>query len=291
MLPRFFIHRPVFAWVLAICIMALGAIAVTRLPVEQYPDIAPPQVNITANYTGASAQTVEDSVTQVIEQQIKGIDHLLYFSSTSSSSGQARITVTFDQRANPDIAQVQVQNSVNQAINRLPQEVQQQGVTVAKSQGDALMVVSLYDTSRRMERVDVSDFLVSNVQDPISRIPGVGEINVFGAQYAMRIWLDPHKLRAFNLMPADVRSAIEAQNTQVTAGELGALPAAPTQGLTATVTAQSRLQTPEQFRAIILRTLPSGAACTWPTWRGWRSVRRITRPAATSTATRRRASR
>ena len=221
MLPRFFIHRPVFAWVLAICIMAFGAIAVSQLPVEQYPDIAPPQVNITANYTGASAQTVEDSVTQVIEQQIKGIDHLLYFSSTSSSSGQARITVTFDQNANPDIAQVQVQNSVNQAINRLPQEVQQQGVTVAKSQGDSLMVVSLYDTSRRMERADVSDFLVSNVQDPISRIPGVGEINVFGSAYAMRVWLDPHKLRAYDLMPADVRTAIQAQNTQVTAGELG----------------------------------------------------------------------
>ena len=260
MLPRFFIHRPVFAWVLAICIMALGTIAVTQLPVEQYPDIAPPQVNITANYTGASAQTVEDSVTQVIEQQIKGIDHLLYFSSTSSSSGQARITVTFDQRANPDIAQVQVQNSVNQAINRLPQEVQQQGVTVAKSQGDSLMVVALYDTHRRMERVDVSDFLVSNVQDPISRIPGVGEINVFGSPYAMRIWLDPHKLRAFDLMPSDVRTAIQAQNTQVTAGELGALPTGPEQALNATVTAQSRLQTAEQFRAIILRTLPSGAA-------------------------------
>ncbi len=260
MLPRFFIHRPVFAWVLAICIMAFGTISVTQLPVEQYPDIAPPQVNITANYTGASAQTVEDSVTQVIEQQIKGIDHLLYFSSTSSSSGQARITVTFDQSANPDIAQVQVQNSVNQAINRLPQEVQQQGVTVAKSQGDSLMVVSLYDTSRRMERVDVSDFLVSNVQDPISRIPGVGEINVFGSAYAMRVWLDPHKLRAYDLMPSDVRSAIQAQNTQVTAGELGAMPSSPTQSLNATVTAQSRLQTPEQFRAIILRTLPNGAA-------------------------------
>ncbi len=260
MLPRFFIHRPVFAWVLAICIMALGTIAVTQLPVEQYPDIAPPQVNITANYTGASAQTVEDSVTQVIEQQIKGIDHLLYFSSTSSSTGRTRITVTFDQRANPDIAQVQVQNAVNQAVNRLPQEVQQQGITVAKSQGDPLMVVSLYDTTRRMQRVDVSDFLVSSVQDPVSRIPGVGEIDVFGSPYAMRVWLDPHKLAAYQLMPSDVRTAIQAQNTQVTAGELGALPADPQQSLTATVTAQSRLQTAEQFRAIILKTLPSGAS-------------------------------
>ncbi|HBK46694.1 MAG TPA: hydrophobe/amphiphile efflux-1 family RND transporter, partial [Xanthomonadaceae bacterium] len=200
------------------------------------------------------------SVTQVIEQQIKGIDHLLYFSSTSSSSGQARISVTFDQAADPDIAQVQVQNSVNQALNRLPQEVQQQGVTVAKSQGDSLMVVSLYDTTRKMTRVDVADFLVSNLQDPISRINGVGEINVFGAQYAMRVWLDPHRLNAYQLMPGDVRTAIEAQNTQVTAGELGAPPSGPGQALNATVTAQSRLQTPEQFRAIILKTQANGAS-------------------------------
>ena len=262
MLSRFFIHRPIFAWVLAIVIMALGSMAVVQLPVEQYPDIAPPQINITARYTGASAQTVEDSVTQVIEQQIKGIDNLLYFSSTSASNGQSRITVTFDQSADPDIAQVQVQNSVNQAINRLPQEVQQQGVTVAKSQGDSLMVVSLYDTTGRMQRVDVSDFLTSSVQDPMSRIPGVGEIDVFGAPYAMRIWLDPHQLRAYGLMPSDVRRAVEAQNTQVTAGELGAPPAAADQQLNATVTSQSRLQTPEQFRQIILKTLPSGAAVT-----------------------------
>jgi multidrug efflux pump len=260
MLPRFFIHRPIFAWVLAICIMAMGAIAISTLAVEQYPDIAPPQVNVRATYNGASAQTVEDSVTQVIEQQIKGIDHLLYFSSTSSSSGESRISITFDQSADPDIAQVQVQNSVNQALNRLPQEVQQQGVTVAKSQGDSLMVVSLYDTTRKMTRVDVADYLVSNLQDPISRINGVGEINVFGAQYAMRIWLDPHKLSAYQLMPGDVRSAIQEQNTQVTAGELGALPTGPEQALNATVTAQSRLQTPEQFRDIILSTLPSGAS-------------------------------
>ncbi|TBV76343.1 efflux RND transporter permease subunit [Pseudoxanthomonas winnipegensis] len=260
MLPRFFIHRPIFAWVLAICIMAMGAIAIATLPVEQYPDIAPPQVNIAANYTGASAKTVEDSVTQVIEQQLKGIDHLLYFSSSSSSSGQSRISVTFDQRADPDIAQVQVQNAVNQAINRLPQEVQQQGITVSKSQGDSLMVVALYDTTRKMTRVDVADFLVSTLQDPISRINGVGEINVFGAQYAMRVWLDPHRLNAYRLMPSDVRAAIQAQNTQVTAGELGALPAIDGQSLNATVTAQSRLQTPEQFRQIILTTLPSGAS-------------------------------
>jgi len=260
MLARFFIARPIFAWVLAICIMAAGAIAVFTLPVEQYPDIAPPGVNVTATYNGASAQTVEDSVTQVIEQQIKGIDHLLYFSSTSSSSGQARISITFDQAANPDIAQVQVQNAVNQALNRLPQEVQQQGVTVSKSQGDSLMAVALYDSTDRLDNVDISDYLISTLQDPISRINGVGEINVFGAQYAMRIWLDPHKLNAYNLMPGDVRSAIEAQNTQVTAGELGALPTGADQALNATVTAQSRLQTPEQFRAIILATQADGSS-------------------------------
>jgi multidrug efflux pump len=260
MLARFFIHRPVFAWVLAICIMGMGAIAVFTLPVEQYPDIAPPAVSVSANYNGASAQTVEDSVTKVIEQQIKGIDHLLYFSSSSSSAGQSRISITFDQQADPDIAQVQVQNAVNQALNRLPQEVQQQGVTVAKSQGDSLMVVALYDASDRLKTVDVSDYLISNLQDPISRINGVGEINVFGAQYAMRIWLDPHKLNAYRLMPADVSSAIQDQNTQVTAGELGALPTGPAQALNATVTVQSRLQTPEQFRNIILSTLPDGSS-------------------------------
>ncbi|WP_369916390.1 efflux RND transporter permease subunit [Xanthomonas sp. NCPPB 3005] len=260
MLARFFIARPIFAWVLAICIMAAGAIAVFTLPVEQYPDIAPPGVNVTATYNGASAQTVEDSVTQVIEQQIKGIDHLLYFSSTSSSSGQARISITFDQAANPDIAQVQVQNAVNQALNRLPQEVQQQGVTVSKSQGDSLMAVALYDSTDRLDNVDISDYLISTLQDPISRINGVGEINVFGAQYAMRVWMDPHKLNAYNLMPGDLRSAIEAQNTQVTAGELGALPTGADQELNATVTAQSRLQTAEQFRAIILATQADGSS-------------------------------
>ncbi|UKE71712.1 efflux RND transporter permease subunit [Xanthomonas graminis] len=260
MLARFFIARPIFAWVLAICIMAAGTIAVVTLAVEQYPDIAPPTVNVTATYNGASAQTVEDSVTQVIEQQIKGIDHLLYFSSTSSSSGQARISITFDQAANPDIAQVQVQNAVNQALNRLPQEVQQQGVTVAKSQGDSLMAVALYDSTDRLDNVDISDYLISTLQDPISRINGVGEINVFGAQYAMRVWLDPHKLNAYKLMPGDVRSAIEAQNTQVTAGELGALPTGAEQALNATVTAQSRLRTAEQFRAIILATQADGSS-------------------------------
>ncbi|MGQ0700430.1 MAG: efflux RND transporter permease subunit [Panacagrimonas sp.] len=260
MLASFFVSRPIFAWVIAIVVMALGALSIFTLPVEQYPDIAPPSVSISANYNGASAKTVEDSVTQVIEQQIKGIDGLLYFSSTSSSSGQARISLSFDQGTDPDIAQMQAQNSVNQALSRLPQEVQSQGITVAKSQGDSLMVIAIYDESGERGNVDISDYLVNNMQDPLSRIDGVGEITVFGAQYAMRIWLDPHKLNSFGLMPSDVRTAIEAQNAQVTAGELGALPAPDGQALNATVTALSRLQTVDQFEDIILRTQSDGSA-------------------------------
>ncbi len=260
MLAHFFVFRPVFAAVLAICIMAAGILALLTLPVEQYPDIAPPGVTVTANYPGAAAKTVEDSVTQVIEQQIKGIDGLLYFSSTSSSAGQARISLSFDQQTDPDIAQVQVQNAVNQANSRLPQEVQQQGITVTKSQGDSLMVVALYDTSGQMDNVDINDFLASSLQDPLSRVDGVGETTVFGAQYAMRIWLDPLRLTSYALMPSDVRAAVEAQNAQVTSGELGSLPTEPGQAMNATVTAQSRLQTPEQFSNIILRTNTDGSA-------------------------------
>ncbi|WP_353169396.1 multidrug efflux RND transporter permease subunit AdeE [Acinetobacter sp.] len=260
MLSSFFIARPIFAWVLSICIMAMGAISIFTLSVEQYPDIAPPGVNITATYAGASASTVEDSVTQILEQQIKGIDGLLYFSSSSSSAGQARISLSFDQKTNPDTAQVQVQNAVNQALSRLPQEVQQQGITVTKSQGDSLLVFALYDESGTKSDVDISDYMVSTLQDPLSRVDGVGEITVFGAQYAMRIWLNPHKLNSYNLMPSDVRTAIEAQNTQITAGELGSLPTNENQALNVTVTALSRLQTASQFENIILRTEPDGSA-------------------------------
>lgn len=259
MLARFFVFRPVFAAVIAICIMAAGTLALLTLPVEQYPDIAPPGVNVTANYPGASAETVEDSVTQVLEQQIKGIDGLLYFSSSSSSAGQARISLSFDQRINPDMAQVQVQNAVNQAITRLPQEVQQQGIAVTKSQGDSLMVVALYDQSRSLTSLDISDFLVSSLQEPLSRVEGVGETTVFGAQYAMRIWLNPLQLTSYGLMPSDVQAAIEAQNSQVTSGEIGSLPTLEGQYLNATVTTQSRLERPEQFENIILRTHSDGS--------------------------------
>ncbi|WP_439815902.1 efflux RND transporter permease subunit [Zavarzinia sp. CC-PAN008] len=258
-MAKFFIARPIFAIVIAIIIMLAGATSIFSLPVSQYPDIAPPTVTISASYPGASAATLENSVTKVIEQQLKGIDGLLYFSSTSQSSGQASITVTLEQGTDPDIAQVQVQNKVQQALNRLPQAVQALGVTVAKSQSDFLMIVGLYDETDRATNIDISDFMISNLVDPLSRLEGVGDVTVFGAQYAMRIWLDPGKLNSFGLMPSDVTSAIQAQNTQVSAGEVGARPALPGQMLNATVTALSRLQTAEEFENIILRSDTSGA--------------------------------
>jgi multidrug efflux pump len=258
-ISRFFIERPVFAWVIAIIIMVAGGLSITSLPIEQYPNIAPPSVNIGAFFPGASAETVQNSVTQVIEQQLTGIDNLLYFSSSSDSAGNVSISATFAPGTNPDIAQVQVQNQVQQALPLLPTEVTQLGVTVRKSQTSFLMVVALYDTTGKYTNVDISDYLRSTLQDPLARVPGVGQVRVFGAEYAMRVWLDPFKLRNYALIPGDVRNAIEAQNTQVAGGEIGAQPSVKGQELDATVTAQSRLQTPDQFRAIILRTDPSGA--------------------------------
>jgi multidrug efflux pump len=258
-LSQFFIERPVFAWVIAIVIALMGLLAIETLPITQYPTIAPPAVTITATYPGASAETVQNSVTQVIEQQLTGVDNLLYFSSSSSSSGQVSITVTFAAGTNPDIAQVQVQNKVQQALPTLPQEVQQQGVVVQKSQSSFLLVVALYDDSGRYTNIDISDFMGSKLQDPLSRVSGVGQATVFGAPYAMRIWLDPFKLNSYALTPTDVQNAILAQNTQVSAGELGAQPSVPGQQLDATVTAQSRLQTPAQFRAIVLKSSTDGA--------------------------------
>jgi multidrug efflux pump len=259
MISRVFVDRPIFAWVVAIVIMLCGAGAILFLPIEQYPDIAPPSVNIRANYPGASAETLENSVTQVVEQQLVGIDGLLYFTSTSSSQGSANIIATFDKGTDPDIAQVQVQNKVQQAVPRLPQAVQQQGLLVTKSNPDFLLIAAIYDVTDRQTNSDVADYLVSHLQDPVGRLPGVGDLRVFGGQYAMRIWLDPFKLAGFGLMPSDVNAAIQAQNTQVAAGQLGAQPAPASQMLNATVTAKSRLQTPEQFRAIILKTQPDGS--------------------------------
>ncbi|MCL1075859.1 efflux RND transporter permease subunit [Shewanella dokdonensis] len=258
MLARFFIDRPVFAWVIAIIIMLTGVFAIVSLPIAQYPDVAPPTINISASYTGADAQTVENSVTQVLEQQLTGIDGLLYFSS-SSSSGRAQISVVFEQGTDPDTAQVQVQNKVQQVTSRLPTAVQSQGVTVTKSQTDFLMVFSLYDATDKASSYDVADFLASNMQDPIARLEGVGDVRVFGAQHAMRIWLDPAKLAAYELIPADITSALRVQNAQVAAGSIGELPTVDGQELNATVTAQSMLQTPEQFREIIVKHNYNGA--------------------------------
>ncbi|MCJ2177509.1 efflux RND transporter permease subunit [Novosphingobium album (ex Hu et al. 2023)] len=261
-MSRIFIDRPIFAWVLAIVVMLAGIGALKFLPNEQYPDIAPTQVNIRATYPGASAETIENSVTQIIEQQLTGIDGLLYFSSQSSNRGQATISAVFAKGTDPDIAQVQVQNKVQTALSRLPQSVQNQGVRVTKSNPDQLLLVAVYDTTDTRSNQDVSDYLSSNIQDPLSRIEGVGEVNVFGSPHAMRIWLNPNKLAAVSLMPSDVISAIQAQNTEVAAGELGGLPAPAGQAIDAIVTAGSRLQTVEQFRDIVLKTNSDGSTVT-----------------------------
>ncbi len=258
-MARFFIDRPVFAWVIAIGIMLAGLLAIRTLPVAQYPSIAPPAISIQVSYPGASAETVQSTVVQVIEQQLSGIDNLLYFSSQTTKDGSATIQLTFAQGTNPDTAQVQVQNKVQLAVPRLPQTVQQQGIRVAKSTNNFLMVVGFVSTDGRMTNTDISDFLVSNVQDPISRTPGVGDYQVFGAQYAMRIWLDPAKLVNYGLTPGDVATAIRAQNVQVSSGEMGALPAVPGQRLNATITGPSYLQTPQEFGSILLRVRPDGS--------------------------------
>ncbi|MFT3725653.1 MAG: efflux RND transporter permease subunit [Hyphomonadaceae bacterium] len=259
MLSRFFISRPIFAWVLAIAVMIGGLGAVFTLPVAQYPDIAPPTVGITATYPGASAETVETSITQVLEQQLTGLDGMLYFSASSTSAGQVNISVTFSKDTNPDTAQVQVQNKVQQAVSRLPQPVQQQGVVVQKRQNDFLMIVAIYDETDTASSLDIADYLVTNFQDSLSRIDGIGATQVFGSQYAMRIWLDPYKLAAVQLMPSDVIAAIQSQNTEVSAGQIGQLPAPPGQRLNATVTAKSRFQTVEQFRNIFVKANTDGS--------------------------------
>ena len=257
-LSRFFIDRPVFAWVLAVVIMLAGGIAALNLPIAQYPNIAPPSVVISATYPGADANSLQNSVTQVIEQQLTGLDNLLYFSSQSNADGTVQITATFAAGTNPDIAQVQVQNKVQAAVPLLPAAVQQLGVVVVKNTPNFIVVIGVYDDTGRYTNVDISDFIASKMQDPISRVPGVGNTRVFGSQYAMRIWLDPFKLHNYSLQPSDVISAVQAQNVQVSAGHIGAQPATQA-AINATVTAQSQLQTPEQFRNIILKTVPSGA--------------------------------
>ncbi len=258
-MSKFFIDRPIFAWVIALVIMLVGALSILKLPINQYPSIAPPAISISVSYPGASAQTVQDTVVQVIEQQLNGIDNLRYVSSESNSDGSMTITVTFNQGTNPDTAQVQVQNKLNLATPLLPQEVQQQGIRVTKAVKNFLMVVGVVSTDGSMNKDDLSNYIVSNMQDPLSRTEGVGDFQVFGAQYAMRIWLDPAKLNKYNLTPVDVKSAISAQNVQVSSGQLGGLPAVQGQELNATIIGKTRLQTADEFKKILLKVNTDGS--------------------------------
>ncbi|EKZ99448.1 MULTISPECIES: efflux RND transporter permease subunit [Cupriavidus] len=258
-MSNFFIERPIFAWVIALVIMLAGVLSIRSLPINQYPAIAPPTIAISVTYPGASAQTVQDTVVQVIEQQLNGLDRLRYISSESNSDGSMTITVTFEQGTNPDIAQVQVQNKLALATPLLPQEVQQQGIRVTKSVRNFLLIVGLISTDPNMTREDLSNYIVSNIQDPLSRTAGVGDFQVFGSQYAMRIWLDPARLNSYQLAPLDVSNAIKAQNVQVASGQLGGLPAVRGQQLNATVIGKTRLQTAEQFGDILLKVNPDGS--------------------------------
>ena len=258
-MAKFFIDRPIFAWVIAIMIMVAGGLSLLSLPVQQYPTIAPPSVQIQATYPGASAQTLQDSVTQVIEQNMTGLDGMLYMSSNSSSSGRASITVTFAAGTDPDIAQVQVQNKLAQAEALLPEEVQRQGISVSKGRDGFLMVIGLVSGDGSLSKGDLADFGISQLKEPLSRVPGVGNITVFGAQYAMRIWLQPEKLAAYNLTPLEVSQAVSEQNTQFPAGELGGLPAISGQQMNATIMAQTRMSNVDEFENILLTVNPDGS--------------------------------
>ncbi|BAN50091.1 efflux RND transporter permease subunit [Metapseudomonas resinovorans] len=258
-MSRFFIDRPIFAWVIALVIMLAGGLSILKLPINQYPSIAAPAVGIQVSYPGASAQTVQDTVVQVIEQQLNGIDGLRYISSESNSDGSMTITATFEQGTNPDIAQVQVQNKLQLATPLLPQEVQQQGIRVTKAVKNFLLVIGVVSEDGSMDKNDLSNYIVSNMQDAISRTKGVGDFQVFGSQYAMRIWLDPARLNNFQLTPVDVKTAIQSQNVQVSSGQLGGLPASPGQQLNATIIGKTRLQTPEQFGEILLKVNRDGS--------------------------------
>ena len=261
-MAKFFINRPIFAWVIAIVIMLAGGLAVTQLPVEQYPEIAPPSVQINASYPGATAATLEESVTQVIEQNMNGIDNLKYFASTSDSAGNASITLTFEAGTDADIAQVQVQNKLQLALPLLPQAVQDQGLVVAKSNNSFLLVAALTSSNPQISQIDLGDYIASNLQDPIARTAGVGNVRLFGAPYAMRIWLDPDKLVRYNMSTQDVVLALREQNNQVAAGQIGGTPAVENQRLTASIIAQTRLETVEQFKNVLLRVNSDGSKVT-----------------------------
>lgn len=258
-MANFFIQRPIFAWVLAIILMMAGGLAILKLPVAQYPTIAPPAVAISATYPGADAQTVQDTVTQVIEQNMNGIDNLMYMSSTSDSAGSVTITLTFQSGTDPDIAQVQVQNKLQLAMPLLPQEVQQQGIGVEKSSSSFLLVAGFVSDNKNLSQDDISDYVASNVKDAISRTSGVGDVQLFGAQYAMRIWLDANKLNAYQLTPVDVINQLKTQNNQIAAGQLGGTPSLPGQQLNASIIAQTRLKTAEEFGNITLKVNQDGS--------------------------------
>src|SRR5258705_585186 len=261
-MAKFFIDRPIFAIVIAILIMLGGGLSIATLPIEQVPPIAPPTVQISTTYPGASAQTVENTVVQVIEQQMSGIDHLMYLDSQSDDTGQSTTTLTFAPGTDPDIAQVQVQNKLQLAVPLLPAQVTQSGIRVTKSTNSFLMVIGFVSANNSMSKFDIANYVVSNVVDPISRIDGVGNLSIFGSQYAMRIWLDPSKLNSFALPPLDVTAALQAQNVQISGGQLGGTPAVQNQQLNAAITQSTLLRTPEQFGAILLKVMPDGSKVT-----------------------------
>ena len=252
-MARFFINRPIFAWVIAIVIMLAGLIAVLNLPVAQYPTIAPPSVSIRSSYAGADATTVERTVTQIIEQNMTGLDGYMYMSATSDSYGNSDITITFEPGTDPDIAQVQVQNKLQQTQSQLPSVVQQNGVDVSKSTNAFLMVVGLIATDGEHTNTDLSDYIYANIREPMARVEGVGDLMVFGSEYAMRIWVDPEKLNNLAISISEITSAITAQNAQVTYGSLGGTPAVPGQQYSYTITGQSRLTSAKEFENILLR--------------------------------------
>ncbi|MDB5920598.1 MAG: multidrug efflux transporter permease, partial [Massilia sp.] len=258
-MPKFFIERPIFAIVLSLLIMLAGGLSVMSLPIEQLPPVAPPTVQVSTTFPGASATTVQDTVVQVIEQQMTGLDNLLYMSSSSDDTGQSTTTLTFATGTEPDIAQVQVQNKLALAVPTLPAQVQQSGVRVTKSTNSFLMVIGFVSADNSMNKFDIANYVVSNVQDPLSRIDGVGNMNVFGSQYAMRVWLDPARLNGFALAPLDVTAALQAQNVQISGGQLGGTPAVKGQQLTAAITESTLLRTPADFGAILLKVLPDGS--------------------------------
>src|SRR5512133_3143861 len=259
MLSRFFLDRPVFAWVIAIILMVAGGLAIHNLPISQYPPIAPPSIAISAFYPGASAETVENSVTQIIEQKMTGFDKMLYLAATSDSAGASRVELTFAPGTDPDLAWAQVQNKLQLAMASLPEVVQRQGVRVSKSTRNYLMVVGLISEGGSMDGNDLRDYAQSSLEKVLSRVPGVGEVEIFGSQYAMRVWLNPDKLTDYQMTVQDVITALQSYNVEVSAGQFGGAPAVSGQRMNASIIVQSMLKTPEQFAAIPLRTNPDGS--------------------------------